>query len=210
MILTIFSQAGGVGKSTTALNLLFTLKEAGINNVTIVTNEQAHGLNEIISKSDYVVLPERGTSIPKEYLTSNKDQVIIFDFAGKTDERIKSAALASDHVLIPTKGESSNKIQQFIQTVNDISDYTSKITILLTSYKKVSKSNKRLFEMAGDLLYKYPTYPIKHSEAFNQIWDEKRSVRAMWTDGGLNGRNYEEPKEHFNDLVKHLFGGNDE
>lgn len=210
MILTIFSQAGGVGKSTVALNLAFTLKENDFANVKIITNEQAHGLDDVLPPENYIVLPERGAKIPTEYLSTANDEVLIFDFAGKTDERIKQAALVSDRVLIPTKGESANKIKQFVHTVSDISDFTSKITILLTAYKKVSKSNKRLFETAGDILLKYPTFPLKSSEAYNNLWDEKRSVRSMWSDGGLNARNYAEAKDNFNELIKHVFGGNNE
>lgn len=210
MIFTIFSQAGGVGKSTVALNLAFTLKENDFTNIKIVTNEQAHGLDDVLPKENYVVLPERGSKIPEQYLINNENEILIFDFAGKTDGRIKQAVESSNRVLIPTKGESANKIKQFIHTVSDISDFTDKITILLTAYKKTSKSNKRLFDMAGEFLLKYPTFPLKASEAYNNLWDEKRSVRSMWLDGGLNSRNYLEAKENFNDLIKHLLGGENE
>jgi cellulose biosynthesis protein BcsQ len=199
MRITVFTQAGGEGKSTISLNLLYTLKEAGIPDVKIVTNEQSHGLQNLLSPDEFIVIPERGAKLPP----LPDGGVLIFDFAGKTDERIKQAVTMSRHVLVPTKGESNNKIEQFTATVDDLSDFTDKITIIISEFKKAKKS--RLLTQAQDYLLKYPTYPIKESEAFRNLWEEGRSVRAMCADGGLNLRNYGEANTMFNNLVKHLF-----
>lgn len=206
MIFAIFNQAGGAGKSTIALNLAFTLIEQGMKDVVIVTNEQAHGLDNVLPKRHFVILPERAASIPEQLFSVPKKSVVIYDFAGKTDARIKQVAEMADRVIIPTKGESTNKIEQFTRTVRDLEAFTSKITICLTAFNKNSK-NSRLFDAAGDYLMKYPTYPIKQSESFNLIWDEKRSVNAQFKDGGLNGRNYREANRNFNELIKHIFDG---
>ena len=200
-VITIFSQAGGVGKSTIAVNLKLTLNEAGIAPVTIVTNEQNHGLDDILNDG-FVVIPERGKKIPEEVL--NLQGVVIYDFAGKTDERIKEAVNSSDHVLVPTKGGSMNKIKQFLGTINDLSDFTDNLTVVVTEYDKLGK-NRRLIDAANDVLYRYPTFMVKKSEAYNLIWEQGRSVRSMWEDGGLNGRNYAKAKDDFNKLIKYLF-----
>lgn len=201
-IITIFSQAGGVGKSTIAVNLKLTLNEAGMSPVTIVTNEQNHGLEDILNSKDYLVIPERGRELPKE--VKNLQGVIIFDFAGKTDERIKEAVDMSDNVLVPTQGGSSNKIKQFIGSINDLSDFTDKLAVVVTAYDKNGK-NRRLMDMANDILMRYPTFLLKKSESYNLIWDKGRSVRSMWKDGGLSARNYEKPKEDFNQLIQFIF-----
>jgi len=198
--ITIFSQAGGVGKSTVALNLKLTLNEAGISPITIVTNEQNHGLDEIL-KNGFLVIPESGNKIPDE--VKSLSGVIIFDFAGKTDARIKEAVKMSENILIPTMGGSSNKIKQFLGTVSDLSDFTDNLTVLVTAYEKTG--NKRLIDMAGEVLMRYPTFMLKKSKSYDSIWDEGRSIRSMWQDGGLNGVNYEKAKEDFNKLIEYLF-----
>lgn len=200
MKITIFTQGGGEGKSTIALNLLYTLRENNVKNVKIVTNEQSHSLETVLSPDEFIIIPERGAKLPNDLPTEG---VLIFDFAGKTDERIKQAVKQSKHVLVPTKGESLNKIGQFKATINDLSDFTDKITLVINEFKKSKKS--RLMTQAQDYLLKYPTYPIKASEAFKNMWEERRSVRAMCADGGLNLRNFGEASNNFTELVKHLF-----
>lgn len=201
--IVVFTQAGGAGKSTVSLNLLYTLKEIGAKNVKIVTNEQAHGFGDLLAEDEFVVIPERGSCLPE----LPDAGITIFDFAGKTDGRIKEAVEIADHVLVPTKGESKNKIEQFTATVDDLSDFTDNITIVVTEYNKKKKS--RLLEYAHNYLLRYPTFPLKESEAFNIMWDLGVSVRSQYRKGGLNKTRYAEVNKHFNDLVTYLVKGSD-
>jgi cellulose biosynthesis protein BcsQ len=173
---TVYNFKGGVGKTVLSLNLALTMEYSIVTNDIYSPIEKVLDENRILKIHHDEILP----SFPDHYN-------IIFDLGGHIDKLAISAIKQSDFVLVPVIKGFIN-IQVTIDTITELLELNQNVIIVANQTKPGDMDNIRV---AIERFFDLPVFEIKQSKSLPNIFKEKKSVRAMVSEGGLK-------KYHFN------------
>jgi len=216
MIISVYNAKGGVGKTPISANIAFD-KE-----YLVATNEVFHIYDKIIE--DGSLLVEEGSLLvvdPEEEFTSeikNNGLNVVFDLAGSLSSSslsISSALLMSDVVIVPINNE-WKAINAGLNTIKQVLEYNSNIIVVATKLTKQSKDfftkdwkesgdyiniKNQVCEHFGD---KITVLPLKNSKVFDNIFEQRKSIKQFCTDSPLKAHSYKIVEEQFDDIYKKL------
>lgn len=190
MIISVYNFKGGVGKTGISLNLALTLDYG------VITNDIYSPLEKILKKEDLLKVAQNQTfkKLPKE-------ADIIYDLGGHIDQRAILALKQSEYIIVPTINDFV-VLQVTVNSIKEIEKYNSNIIVVANRVRGRGDDYKSIRQVIGKFYNKYPVTEIKESKAIPNIFEEKKSVRAMVSEGGLKKYHYQIVSKQFNYLIK--------
>ena len=185
----VFSLKGGVGKTSIGLNLAMTLDYA------LITNEIHSPVEDIMADGDFIKVGP-GVPFPKGF----DDVDIIYDFGGYVDTRTIEVIKGLDIIIIPIQ-ESHINMQVGVNSINEIIQYNKNIVVIAN---KTEKGSLKKIEAKVHEFFDVPVLELKTSKFFDNIFKERRSLRAVVADGGLKRYNYGKVSEQFDKIIEHI------
>ncbi len=186
---TIYNFKGGVGKTLLSLNLALTMKYSIVTNDIYSPIEKVLDENRILKIHHDEILP----AFPDDYN-------IIFDLGGHIDKRAISAIKQSDFVLIPVIKGFIN-IQVSIDTITELLGLNQNVIIVANQTTPGDMDDIRT---AMERFFDLPVFEIKQSKSLPNIFKEKKSVRAMVSEGGLKKYHFNAVADQFDLIIGYM------
>jgi cellulose biosynthesis protein BcsQ len=128
------------------------------------------------------------------------DYNIIFDLGGHIDKRAISAIKQSDFVLVPVIKGFIN-IQVSIDTITELLELNQNVIIVANHTTPGDMDDIRT---AMERFFDLPVFEIKQSKSLPNIFKEKKSVRAMVSEGGLKKYHFNAVADQFDLIIGYM------
>jgi cellulose biosynthesis protein BcsQ len=128
------------------------------------------------------------------------DYNIIFDLGGHIDKRAISAIKQSDFVLVPVINGFIN-IQVSIDTITELLELNQTVIIVANQTTPGDMDDIRA---AIEQFFDLPVFEIKQSKSLPNIFKEKKSVRAMVSEGGLKKYHFNAVADQFDLIIGYM------
>lgn len=205
MKIAVYSSKGSAGKTPISANIAL---DKGFS---IGTNEAFHIYDSLIHDNQLIALDTE-----EPFPAKLADIDIVFDLAGSISKlavSITSALSMADVVLVPIYNEYKSLVAG-LNTIHQIQEYNSNIIVVAT---KLQKGKREMF--VGDWTqsadYKnictavhekfgeeIKVLPLKFSKVFDNIFEEKKSIKQIMAMSSLAKHNYHEISEQFEDIYQ--------
>ncbi|MBA3013083.1 MAG: hypothetical protein KJ658_00490 [Proteobacteria bacterium] len=186
---TVYNFKGGVGKTVLSLNLALTME------YSIVTNDIYSPIEKVLNE-DRILKIHHDEILP----AFPDDYNIIFDLGGHIDKRAISAIKQSDFVLVPVIKGFIN-IQVSIDTITELLALNQHVIIIANQTTPGDMDDIRA---AMERFFDLPVFEIKQSKSLPNIFKEKKSVRAMVSEGGLKKYHFNAVADQFDLIIEYI------
>ncbi len=205
MKISVYSSKGSAGKTPISANIVLD-KEFCLG-----TNEAFHVYEQFLPDNRLIALHTE-QPFPDALVTENID--IVFDLAGSISKlalSITSALKMSDFVIVPIYNEYKSLVAG-LNTIAQIQEYNKNIIVVATKLQKQkndafkdnweeSEDFKNIKEAlrikVGESI---PVLPLKFSRAFDNIFEEKKSIKQLMRNNPLANFNYRVVSKQFDEL----------
>lgn len=204
MKISVYNAKGSAGKTPIATNIALD------KDYCIGTNEVFHVYDSIIDDNQLIALNT------EDVFPDVGEVDIVFDLAGsisKSARSITSALKMSDYVIVPIYNEYKCLVAG-LNTINQISEYNNNIVVVAT---KLQKTRRDIFtgdwrgsedylniadKVSSKISTDIPVLPLKFSKAFDNIFEQKKSIEQLMNESALAKYSYKEVAQQFNDLYQ--------
>ncbi|CAK1808419.1 Chromosome partitioning protein ParA [Vibrio crassostreae] len=188
-VILLGHQKGGVGKSNTAANLAVAISKERFNGETddillIDADPQAtlyrwaQRREELDKVNAFPCIRLDGNVTKQIKRESEKYSYVIVDAAGRDSREMRSAMLAADLMLMPTKASLSDLelLEHMADTIEAARDYNSdlKVGVFINMSPTNSQSEKKV---AKELLREFPEFVL-----LNTVVSERKAHRDAWSE----------------------------
>ncbi|MEZ8169200.1 AAA family ATPase [Vibrio tasmaniensis 1F-187] len=188
-VILLGHQKGGVGKSNTAANLAVAISKERFNGETdeillIDADPQAtlyrwaQRREELDKMNAFPCIRLDGNVTKQIKRESEKYSYVIVDAAGRDSREMRSAMLAADLMLMPTKASLSDLelLEHMADTIETARDYNSdlKVGVFINMSPTNSQSEKKV---AKELLREFPEFVL-----LNTVVSERKAHRDAWSE----------------------------
>jgi MinD-like ATPase involved in chromosome partitioning or flagellar assembly len=205
MKIAVYSSKGSAGKTPISTNIALD-KEFCIG-----TNEAFHVYDQLLPDNRLIAL-QTEEAFPEALVTEDID--IVFDLAGSISKlalSMTSAFKMADYVIVPIYNEYKSLVAG-LNTIVQIQEYNQNIIVVATKLQKQKndtfKDNwkesedfknieKALITKLGEGI---PILPLKFSKAFDNIFEEQKSIKQLMENNPLAKFNYREVNKQFDEL----------
>ena len=205
MKIAVYSSKGSAGKTPISANIALD-KEFCIG-----TNEAFHVYDQFLPDNRLIALHTE-EAFPEALVSEDID--IVFDLAGSISKlalSITSALKMADYVIVPIYNEYKSLVAG-LNTIAQIQEYNQNIIVVATKLQKQKndtfKDNwkesedfknieKALKTKVGEGI---PILPLKFSKAFDNIFEEQKSIKQLMENNPLAKFNYREVNKQFDEL----------
>ncbi len=207
MKIAVYSSKGSAGKTPISTNLALD------KDFCIGTNEAFHVYDNLIEDNKLIALHTE-EAFPQALMTENID--IVFDLAGSISKlavSISSALKMSDFVLVPIYNEYKSLVAG-LNTINQIQEFNQNIIVIAT---KLQKQKNDIFKndwtqsedfknietaVKSKVGEGIPVLPLKYSKAFDNIFEEQKSIKQLMESNALARYSYKEVAKQFDAIYK--------
>ncbi|CAH0543120.1 AAA family ATPase [Vibrio marisflavi] len=183
-VILLGHQKGGVGKSNTAVNLAVALAnetyKGKTNSILLIDADPQSTLyrwsqrrEENESVESFPCIRLDGNITKQIQREAEKYDYVIVDAAGRDSREMRSAMLASDVMLMPTKASTADLelLEHMAETVETARDYNEnlKVATFISMAPTNSQAEKKI---AKDLLKEYPEFKL-----MNTVISERKAHR---------------------------------
>ncbi|MDR0665559.1 MAG: ParA family protein [Helicobacteraceae bacterium] len=181
-IISIYNIKGGVGKSTIARELAYRL------DATLVDCDRG-GAQEYMKPLKVVKAPH---TIPLNI----DDNIVIYDFAGKDDERKHGAIMKSDLIVVPytpTFYALQNTVDSFLQiwlvnkNIMTIANMLKEEKDLQRSKEDLEEALNQCDESVGEIL----VLPLRFTRGLQSAENKGKTIYDLREESSINRLNYE-------------------
>ena len=205
MKIAVYSSKGSAGKTPISANIALD------KDFCIGTNEAFHVYDSLIPDNKLIALHTE-EAFPQELIEHDID--IVFDLAGSISRlavSISSALKMSDYVLVPIYNEYKSLVAG-LNTIHQIQEFNQNIIVIATKlqkhksdifqsdwtksedYKNIAKAVSSKF---GDGM---PVIPLKFSKAFDNIFEDQKSIKQLMDDNQLARHSYKDVAKQFEEI----------
>lgn len=177
-VIAVLNTKGGVGKTTIATNLAFSLKESGVS-VLLVDSDPQGSLRDWNDASDGEVMPviglDRATTLKNlKKSVSKEHDIIVIDGAPQSAELAGVAVRSADLVLIPVTPSpfdvwACSDLVEIIEARHAVTENKPVARFLISRARKGTKLSKKVKEVITD--YDLPVLKngTVHREVYAQV-----------------------------------------
>jgi cellulose biosynthesis protein BcsQ len=207
MKISVYSSKGSAGKTPISANIALD------KDFCIGTNEAFHIYDNLISDNKIIALHTE-EAFPQELIEHDID--IVFDLAGSISKlavSISSALTMSDFVIVPIYNEYKSLVAG-LNTINQIQEFNQNIIVVAT---KLQKQKNDIFKndwmqsedfrnirkaVKNKLGEEIPVLPLKFSKVFDNIFEEKKSIKQLMEANALAKYSYKDVASQFDEIYK--------
>lgn len=207
MKIAVYSSKGSAGKTPISTNIALD------KDFCVGTNEAFHVYDNLISDNKLIAL-QTEEAFPQELIGHDID--IVFDLAGSISKlavSISSALKMSDFVIVPIYNEYKSLVAG-LNTINQIQEFNQNIIVVAT---KLQKQKNDIFyddwtqsedfqnikkAVQGKFDETIPVLPLKFSKAFDNIFEEQKSIKQLMKANALSKYSYKDVAKQFDEIYK--------
>lgn len=186
--IAIWNPKGGQAKTSLAMAIALEY------NYFVQTNDAHSPIDLVLPAGTSYRLPEGGDWFPVP-----ENQRMIFDLGGKSEERVVTAAKASDVVIMPVINNNPLELSVFLEGVFEMLQINPNILIA------VCATEKGAFKKTSEQITKhFPSLPIveiKKSRAFARVIEDRKSISQICKDSGSDAFHFSRVNTQLKNLM---------